>query len=167
MKSLNKNNKGFSLVELVVVVLIMAIVAVALAPQVIKWVENSRIASDLQTKADLENACKLAMTDNEAFEAVEAGGYEIYLEKGSSGETVATCIPRNGATSDADIDADPFWHKFFEVANFDNYAAFKDTVKIKCNATSASEVSMRIYVYEGGHTFSELQGFTSDAFSNS
>ncbi|MCI5848904.1 MAG: type II secretion system GspH family protein, partial [Lachnoclostridium sp.] len=38
MKRTKKNNKGFSLVELIVVVLIMAIIAVALAPQVMKWV---------------------------------------------------------------------------------------------------------------------------------
>ena len=36
------NNKGFSLVELIVVVLIIAIIAVALAPQVIKWVDRAR-----------------------------------------------------------------------------------------------------------------------------
>ena len=42
------NNKGFSLVELIVVVLIMAIIAVALAPQVMKWVENSRKSNDIE-----------------------------------------------------------------------------------------------------------------------
>ena len=31
-----RNNKGFSLVELIVVILIMAVIAVALAPQVMK-----------------------------------------------------------------------------------------------------------------------------------
>ncbi len=35
-------DKGFSLVELIVVVLIIAIIAVALAPQVIKWVDRAR-----------------------------------------------------------------------------------------------------------------------------
>ena len=35
-------NKGFSLVELIVVVLIIAVIAVALAPQVIKWVDQAR-----------------------------------------------------------------------------------------------------------------------------
>lgn len=37
-----KNNKGFSLVELIVVVLILGILAVALAPQVMKWVGTAR-----------------------------------------------------------------------------------------------------------------------------
>ena len=46
-KTKKMNNKGFSLVELIVVVLIMAIIAVALAPQVMKWVNNSRVSSDV------------------------------------------------------------------------------------------------------------------------
>lgn len=41
-----KNNKGFSLVELIVVVLILGILAVALAPQVMKWVGTARENSD-------------------------------------------------------------------------------------------------------------------------
>lgn len=59
----NKNNKGFSLVELIVVVLIMAIIAVALAPQVMKWVANSRIANDKQTVDEVVSAAQLAYTD--------------------------------------------------------------------------------------------------------
>ncbi len=60
------NNKGFSLVELIVVVLIMAIIAVALAPQVMKWVENSRKSTDIENYNALVEACNVAST-NEAF----------------------------------------------------------------------------------------------------
>lgn len=64
MKKLTKkNNKGFSLVELIVVVLIMAIIAVALAPQVTKWVNNSRIATDRQTKDSIVSAFQVAATN--------------------------------------------------------------------------------------------------------
>lgn len=63
MKKLTKkNNKGFSLVELIVVVLIMAIIAVALAPQVTKWVENSRQSSDAQLNDSLISACQIVAT---------------------------------------------------------------------------------------------------------
>ena len=51
---MKKDNKGFSLVELIVVVLIMGILAVALTPQVLKWVNNSRVANDLQAKETAE-----------------------------------------------------------------------------------------------------------------
>lgn len=46
MKKENMNNKGFSLVELIIVVAIMAILIVVLAPQYLKYVEKSRVAAD-------------------------------------------------------------------------------------------------------------------------
>ena len=41
-----KNNKGFSLVELIIVVAIMAVLIGVLAPQYIKYVEKSRKSTD-------------------------------------------------------------------------------------------------------------------------
>ena len=40
------NNKGFSLVELIIVIAIMAVLIGVLAPQYLKYVEKSRISSD-------------------------------------------------------------------------------------------------------------------------
>ena len=57
------NNKGFSLVELIVVVLIMAIIAVALAPQVMKWVDNSRLSTDRDTYEQFISNLQIALTD--------------------------------------------------------------------------------------------------------
>ncbi len=65
MKKLN--NKGFSLVELIVVVLIMAIIAVALAPQVMKWVEESRKSTDANNYDTIVEACNTALADQEAL----------------------------------------------------------------------------------------------------
>lgn len=63
MKKEMKNNKGFSLVELIVVVLIMAIIAVSLAPQVMKWVDQSRQSVDVQTKDSIVSAFTIASVD--------------------------------------------------------------------------------------------------------
>ena len=47
MKKVKINNKGFSLVELIIVIAIMAILAGALAPQLIKYIDNSRKSTDV------------------------------------------------------------------------------------------------------------------------
>ena len=65
MKKLN--NKGFSLVELIVVVLIMAIIAVALAPQVMKWVEESRKSTDANNYDTIVEACNTSLADQNAL----------------------------------------------------------------------------------------------------
>ena len=63
-KLLNKkNNKGFSLVELIVVVLIMGIIAVALAPQVMKWVGTSKEKTDDSNAAALKSSVQTALAD--------------------------------------------------------------------------------------------------------
>ena len=68
------NNKGFSLVELIVVVLIMAIIAVALAPQVMKWVENSRKATDVQNYGHVAQALEVSYAKEVVF---KGGDYYI------------------------------------------------------------------------------------------
>ena len=46
MKKFRKNNKGFTLVELIIVVAIIAVLSAVLVPQYIQYVEKSRIGVD-------------------------------------------------------------------------------------------------------------------------
>ena len=57
------NNKGFSLVELIIVIAIMAILVGVLAPQFIKYVEKSRIATDMQNVQSVKTAVEAYVAD--------------------------------------------------------------------------------------------------------
>ena len=50
------NNKGFSLVELIIVIAIMAILVGVLAPQFIKYVESSRQSTDISAASEYRAA---------------------------------------------------------------------------------------------------------------
>ncbi len=63
MKKENMNNKGFSLVELIIVIAIMAILIVVLAPQYLKYVEKSRVSSDQTTIVEFVNAMQVLASD--------------------------------------------------------------------------------------------------------
>ncbi|MBD5540079.1 MAG: type II secretion system protein [Lachnospiraceae bacterium] len=58
-----KNNQGFSLVELIIVIAIMGILVGALAPIMIKYVERSNIASDQQLLDSVYQAVTFAVAD--------------------------------------------------------------------------------------------------------
>lgn len=60
-----KNNKGFSLVELIVVIAIMAVLVGVLAPQLMKYVEKSRESTDIQNCDSIASALKAYYADKE------------------------------------------------------------------------------------------------------
>ena len=89
MKNAKKNNKGFSLVELIVVVLIMAIIAVALAPQVMKWVDESRVSTDISNYDSLVANCQLALADEKAYAYVKNATSDITITYTGSNMTLS------------------------------------------------------------------------------
>ncbi len=89
-----KKNAGFSLVELIVVVLIMAVIAVVLAPQIMKWVENSRLSTDNQNLNQMVSNVQLALAKEDALKEVVA----------SNGDKVIT-ISDAGADSYTGLDS--------------------------------------------------------------
>ncbi len=61
MKKLN--NKGFSLVELIIVIAIMVILVAVLSPVFTKYVERGRKSTDVQTASELVTAIQTAAVD--------------------------------------------------------------------------------------------------------
>lgn len=72
-----KDNKGFSLVELIIVVAIMAILVGLLAPQYIKYVEKSRKSADASNLSEVIQAIQVYAAD--ADSGVPQGGYKITI----------------------------------------------------------------------------------------
>ena len=58
-----KNNKGFSLVELIIVIAIMAILVGVMAPQLIKYIEKTNVSADVQLCDSVREAIQTAMMD--------------------------------------------------------------------------------------------------------
>ncbi|MBQ8247257.1 MAG: prepilin-type N-terminal cleavage/methylation domain-containing protein [Lachnospiraceae bacterium] len=58
-----RNNKGFSLVELIIVIAIMAILVGVMAPQLIKYIEKTNVSSDTQLCDTVKSAVTTAVMD--------------------------------------------------------------------------------------------------------
>ena len=78
-----KHNKksGFSFIELMVVIAILAVLLAVLAPSLLSYVENSRMQKDDSAMEEVVNAVQLAITDSATFD-------EVY----------SYCIPNNYVT---------------------------------------------------------------------
>ena len=90
LRKKQKNNKGFSLVELIVVIAIMAVLVGVLAPQLIKYVEKSREATDIQNCDSIATSIKAYFADKEGYE-------------GTVTVTVPKTKPENGVAVTSDV----------------------------------------------------------------
>lgn len=64
LRERKKDNKGFTLVELVIVIAILAILVGLLAPQYTKYVEKSRKSADVDNMDELVKAIQVYAVDN-------------------------------------------------------------------------------------------------------
>lgn len=108
-----RRNKGFSMVELIIVIAIMAILVGVIAPMLIKYINKSRLSADIDTGKTIATAISTTITDDAARDnAVEHATPQllddmdgsdfkdaVYKEVGLSGDIVGK--------SSKDADGDP------------------------------------------------------------
>lgn len=68
-----RENKGFSLIELVIVIVIMAVLIGVLAPQYIKYVEKSRKSTDEKVADELLEMATVITADDDYYPMVNIG----------------------------------------------------------------------------------------------
>lgn len=110
------NNKGFSLVELIIVIAIMAILSGALAPQLIKYIDRSRKAADVQTAQTIATAVNTALANESAYDSVVDGATIDITTLSSSttdiGKAVYSVLGANPVPKYKKTIYTKFWVKF-------------------------------------------------------
>ena len=102
-----KNNKGFSLVELIVVIAIMAVLVGVLAPAYLKYVENSRVNKDLSNAEEIRHAVEIALAEEAVYAEVKTGMTVVFKDEtdfkimDGANDVTATATDFAGAIEDA------------------------------------------------------------------
>lgn len=97
LRERKKDNKGFTLVELIIVIAILAILVGLLAPQYMKYVEKSRKSTDVSNLERLVEAVKVASADTDYN--IPAATYTITISGGTSGKTEVKAESATGSDS--------------------------------------------------------------------
>lgn len=120
-----KNNKGFSLVELIIVVAIMAVLMGILAPQYIRYVEKTRIRADDSIVADIDKAAQITLAGEKYYE--DAAGDVVLTVDLTTGGVSVTNLPNTTAA---------FVNEVYTSVYGTNAAANKFKSKAYASATS-------------------------------
>ncbi|MBQ6231023.1 MAG: prepilin-type N-terminal cleavage/methylation domain-containing protein [Eubacterium sp.] len=95
---MKKTNKGFSLVELIIVIAIMAILAAAIAPALIRYIDKSRRADDVTAAGTVLTGVQTAMADEDCYSEIagaSSGQIIVSVKAGGKGSVTVTGIGAN------------------------------------------------------------------------
>ncbi len=133
-KQKSLTNKGFSLVELIIVIAIMAVLVGAFAPQYVKYLDKSRYASDVQVADSLRQAIEITYMDPMIPNPSNL--------KKATADTDAVTIP-DLSTLTAGSDEQKFWKEVYDVMGATAYANIKSTLKLDPSTTA---VALKYYI---------------------
>ena len=84
------NNKGFSLIELIIVIAIMAVLVAIIAPNLTKYLGKSKKNTDTKNLDEIESTLKTCITDYEMeYDALLSDGGSMTVTWNSSGSTIS------------------------------------------------------------------------------
>ena len=128
MNKIKMNNKGFTLVELIVVIAIIAIITVVVAPQYIGYVEKSREGVDKNAAGEIKHAAEVA-----------------YVEAMAAGQTTAVAeftIAGDGTYTTPSDTFGPLFAKVYPSGTYDFVSkAYGGGVKVKVETTGVATVT--------------------------
>lgn len=143
-KLLNKkDNKGFTLVELIIVIAILAILVGLLAPQYTKYVEKSRKAADASNIDNLVQGVKIAAADVDYAAMIPTTGTISYKFTITSGKASLAVTNGTDAAKKAVCDA---------LKEYTGYDFTSDVaLKLKSKSwASPNEITAEVKVDENG-----------------
>lgn len=114
------DNKGFSLVELIIVIAIMAILIGVMSPQLMKYVERARQSKDTQAVDSVHTAIVTAMLDPAVTDAPASKDYDslaaLYADTTCTGFVDAVKEIANESVA-ANIEGTSFTSKAYQGKN--------------------------------------------------
>ena len=119
MKKIRKNNKGFTLVELIIVIAVIAILTAVAAPQYIKYVERSENATLEAAGHEVETVAK-----SECAMGYLTGSGDITVAGGSP----ITITVGSGLTYNNGVASETFADMFTDLGNSDSSMSYVITI---------------------------------------
>ena len=141
------NNKGFSLVELIIVIAIMVVLIAVLAPQYLKYVEKSRVASDQTTVVEYINAMQVIAADPEIeLKTADQAGQTLKSAANSNtitvGGTLQTLLTSGGMLDSAAAAGGTLQSTAYTDANLDIILKYDSTAKIWTVVNNSGDVEV-------------------------
>ena len=185
MFKFKNNKKGFSLVELIVVIAIMAVIAIVLVPALLSYVEESRAGKDTKTTDELVSSVELALSEQDVYDELLEHAVEdnvsCYVDKLNESECT------NRVVIKAATDGFSEWYEFGDddrQADETPYFAGGNMrgVTITFSPVKSSNESEYIlkdgiinkfvgrntgYVYENGKIYNAIRSVMGDVMNNS